>query len=108
MIILTEGEESQDLKFIPREYNADSIIVTNEQTGVSSVVSVQFSKVGYYLSGSVSLSLYKDNFYNLKVLNGENVVYRDKIFCTSQQDYSINKDEYIQNNTENEYTVYNG
>jgi hypothetical protein len=35
-------------------------------------------------------------------------VYRDKIFCTNQTiaDYTINKDQYIQHTTNNEYTIY--
>jgi len=47
--------------------------------------------------------LKEDRFYNLTVYNDTEIVYRDKIFCTSQTDYSINKDSYIQNESNNDY-----
>ena len=46
-------------------------------------------------------------FYTLKVLNGTDVVYKDKIFCTNQvpADYSINDGEYVQNTTNSDYVI---
>ena len=45
----------------------------------------------------------------LRTLGYEGVkVYRDKIFCTNQTiaEYTINKDQYVQHTTTNEYKVY--
>lgn len=45
----------------------------------------------------------------LKTLGYEGVkVYRDKIFCTNQTiaEYTINKDQYVQHTTTNEYKIF--
>jgi len=110
MIILTTSASAQQLKFIPREYSADSIVITDQDTNKPVTYSgLTFATNKYYLQGNVTFSpvLRKGTFYTLSVLNGTSVVYKDNIFCTDQtiSTYSINKDVYTEHETTNEYVV---
>lgn len=110
MIILTTSALAQQLKFIPREYSANSILITDQDTNKPVTYSgLTFTTNKYYLQGNVTFSplLKEGTFYTLSVLNGTNVVYKDNIFCTDQtiSTYSINKDVYTEHATTNEYVV---
>jgi hypothetical protein len=109
MIILTTDTNAQELKFIPRNYVADSIVLTDEQANTSTTIPATFTKDGYYLKADISFSLVQDRFYNFNVLNGSEIVYKGRIFCTDQvvKDYSINNGVYTQHESTNEYIVYN-
>ena len=109
MIILTTSTNAQELKFIPRQYVADSIVLTDEQANTSSTVSATFTKDGYYLKADISFTLVEDRFYTFNALNGTKTVYKGRIFCTDQtvSDYSINKNVYTEHESTNEYIVYN-
>lgn len=108
MIILKEQVEEQSLKFIPRTYSATSIVLVNEMTNESTTITSDFYKDGYYLYTTTTFDLKEGNFYTLSILNNTDVVYKDKIFCTNQviADYTINKDEYVANQTTNDFIVY--
>lgn len=110
MIILSTSATAQQLKFIPREYSADSIVITDQDTNTPVTYSgLTFTADKYYLQGNVTYSpvLVEGRFYTLKVLNGTSVVYRDNIFCTDQavSTYSINDGVYTEHATTNEYVV---
>jgi|TARA_R110000744_G_scaffold149643_1_gene262827 hypothetical protein len=110
MIILTTSVLAQQLKFIPREYSASSIVITDNDTNTPvTYTGLTFATNKYYLQGDVTFSpiLVEGRFYTLKVLNGANVVYKDNIFCTDQvvSVYTINKDVYTEHATTNEYVV---
>ena len=110
MIILTTNVNAQELKFIPREYAATSIIIVDQDTNTPvTYAGLTFVKERYYLTGNVTFSpaLIEGRFYTLKVLNGISIVYRDMLFCTDQDIsiYSINKDQFVKNETTNEYVV---
>lgn len=136
MIILKEKTESQTIKFIPRFYSANTLILRNETTNVSVVLTPTFEVDGYYLKCDLVLDLKEDTFYNLTILNlaapftadnniitvddniltadmielsNENsLIYRDIIFCTNQnkKDYTVNNNEYVANVTVNEFKIY--
>ena len=110
MIILTTSVNAQELKFIPREYVASSIVITDQDTNTPvTYAGLTFVTDRYYLKGDVIFSpkLIEGRFYTLKVLNGTTVVYRDMIFCTDQtiSTYSINDGVYTKHETTNEYVV---
>ena len=110
MIILTTSVNAQELKFIPREYVASSIVITDQDTNTPvTYAGLTFVTDRYYLKGDVTFSprLIEGRFYTLKVLNGTTVVYRDMIFCTDQtiSTYSINDGVYTKHETTNEYVV---
>jgi len=110
MIILTSSASAQQIKFIPREYTADSIVITDQDTNKPVTYSgLTFATDRYYLQGNVTFSpvLKKGTFYTISVLNGTSVVYKDNIFCTDQtiSTYSINDGVYTKHTTTNEYVV---
>lgn len=108
MIILKQQEAEQSLKFIPRQYCATTIVLVNEMTNETTTITSDFYKDGYYLYTTATFDLKEGNFYTLSILNNTEVVYKDKIFCTNQtiSEYTINKDEYVANQTTNDFIVY--
>tara|TARA_R110000765_G_scaffold28193_2_gene68094 strand:- start:18 stop:467 length:450 start_codon:yes stop_codon:yes gene_type:complete len=110
MIILTTSALAQQLKFIPREYSASSIVITDQDTNTPvTYTGLTFTTDRYYLQGNVIFSpiLREGTFYTLEILNGTSVVYRDNIFCTDQtiSTYSINDGVFTEHVTTNEYVV---
>ena len=118
MIILTpDNSTAQDIKFIPRSYSADTIEMTNQDTNTSFTLTPTFGSDRYYMTTSILFSgtskLTEGVFYRFVVKNGSDVIYRDIVFCTSQQPltYSIQTDSsgadiYDEHETENEYIVF--
>ena len=94
-----------------------SIIPTREVVGVVSLEFTNETTKEVYLRTATSLIqtdllefnvanlnfLIQDNFYNLKVTNDNEVIYKDRIFCTnySSATYSINNGEYTLPNIDN-------
>lgn len=108
MIILREQEEPQILNAIIYGSEADSIVIRDEETNIETEIDCVFSIDKYYVTTSVILPIKQNKYYTLTIKDGTNVVYRDKIFCTNQtkETYSINKDQYVQHTTTNEYKIY--
>ena len=67
-----------------------------------------FSIDKYYAVTSVILDLKEYKFYTLKIYDTDNLVYKGMIFCTNQtvKDYTINKDVYTQNESNNDYIIF--
>jgi len=107
MIVLRPIGTAQNLKFIPREYAATKVVLLDESTNTEVEIEASFTQDKYYLTSDIIFNLIEDRFYNLTVYNVDSIVYKDKIFCTTQQvlDYSINKDVYTSNVTDNEYII---
>ena len=132
MIILKPIATAQNIKFIGRQDLCDFLILRDEQNNTEVEVNGVFSLSTYYLTASIIFDLKEGRFYNLTAYkslvsdyetrveadggtiealtclsdyNQTNkvIVYKDKIFCTSQTDYSINNDSYIQRETNNDY-----
>lgn len=105
MIILKPIGTPQTLKFIAREDVCDSIVLRDEQDNTEVTINEDFSLSTYYLTADIIFSLQEDRFYNLTAYNGTTIVYKDKIFCTSQEidDYSINDGDYTEHSSNNDY-----
>jgi len=108
MLVLQQTTSSQTFKIIPRAYAADSMIITDETTRDSITYNITITQLDYYAVISKIITLVEGHTYTLTVLDGANVVYKDKIFCTNQSatTYTINNGEYVQNTTDNEFIVY--
>lgn len=101
MIVLKEIGTAQTVRFIPtRRSSGTSLILKNETTNASTTYSITTSATSYYSTFSRILNLKEGNFYEMTILDGTELVYRDKVFCTNQTiaTYSVNKDEYVENN----------
>lgn len=105
MIILKEQLTAQDIKVIPREYEADKITITGVEGSTDYIITPTIDS--YYLVFNDVYALKEGQQYSLVIWNGTEEVYRDRIFCTNQdtEDYTINKDEYIQTESNNDFII---
>lgn len=108
MIILKEQETAQKLNAIIYGSSANAIVLRDEETNIEIEIACDFYFDKYYVSTSVIFPIKENKYYTLTIKDGTNIVYRDKIFCTNQEleSYSINKDEYIEHVTTNEYKIF--
>lgn len=100
MIVLKEIGTAQTIRFIPtRKNSGTSMVLRNESTKVSTTYSITTTATSYYSTFTKILDLKQGHFYEMTILDGTDLVYRDKVFCTNQtiETYSVNKDEYVEN-----------
>jgi hypothetical protein len=113
MKVLTTSASAQVIKVIPRSYPATvTLKLRDDSTNDVTTATVSTTTDRDYLSVSHAFSLKEGRFYDLTLLDGLEVIYLDKIFCTDQtidQDtndyYSINKNEYISEPSNNDYII---
>jgi len=112
MIVLQKSDSSQTFNFIPRSYTEGTtytIKITNETTNteVYSDTSTSFVSVDYYYQYSDTFSLKEDTMYNLEIKAGNELIFRDRIFCTNQNvfTYSVNNNQYTENSNDNDFIV---
>lgn len=108
MIVLREQPTAQTLRATIQGTNADTIVLRDEEKNTEVTINAVFSIDKYYAVTSVIFPIKENKYYTLTIKNGNSVVYKDKIFCTNQTvaSYSINKNEYVQNVTTNEFIIY--
>jgi hypothetical protein len=109
MIYLQEIATAQEFKIIPRSYEADSMVITNEFTNVAVTYAITPLLSAYYMVINEIVTLQENNNYTIKVLNGTSEIFYGKIYCTNQDiaNFSINDGEYIQHESNNEYIILN-
>ena len=112
MIILEESASSQTFSFIPRSYTSGvtyTIKITNETTNkeVYDSTATSFTEVDYYYEYSDVFTLKEDTYYTIEITASNEVIFRDKIFCTNQtiSTYSINNNAYTVNSDDNEFIL---
>jgi hypothetical protein len=110
MKILTTSTDAQEMTIIPRSYPAlIDIRLRDESTNtVTLIEDVAATTNKGYLIFSTAYSLTENVFYELTILSGSDVIYKDKVFCTDQviADYTLNENEYITENTyDNDYIL---
>jgi hypothetical protein len=108
MIVLTPSGSPQTFSFIPRELKATTIVLRNETTGSETNIAADFFLSDYYLTTTTIFALKENTFYNLTIKNNNDIVYKDKVFCTNQNTdtYTVNQNEYVANVTNNEFKIY--
>lgn len=91
MIHLKSTTDIQTITFIPKELSATSLTLN----GVTFEVEFYIEK--YYLVASAVFDLKENEFYDLIVYNGSEIIYIDKVFVTNQElkEYTINENTYI-------------
>lgn len=109
MIILNTSTNDQTFVFIPRSKDFDYVAITDDQTNVTTEIDTYTHTVGdYYDTLEAEFNLVENHFYDLVVVNGATVVYKDRIFCTNQNvnTFTVNNGQYVSNSTTNEFIVY--
>lgn len=113
MTIVNSTDETKQISYFNRlDLMPVSILITNESSNV---------KTSIHIDSVISLSYYDEltikfpsgyfipnNFYFFQVLDIDGkVLFQDKIFCTDfTENYSINEGRYKENQTTNEYKIY--
>ena len=96
MKVLTTSTSPQEIKIIPRSYpSLVTVKVRNESTnGIETSLNVPTTQDKGYLVFSTVYDLEEAFTYELTILDGSTVIYKDKIFCTNQdiETYSVNID----------------
>jgi len=105
----------QSIKIIPRVYSTSvSMELRDDSTNTTVSITPTAQKVGNYIELSNVFNLKEGRFYDLKVIdtNTQNIIYKDKIFCTAQstnqsnnESYSVNKDEYKSKSGNNDFII---
>jgi len=113
-LITTSGNKT--FKIIPREFTVGTLNLklTSESTKKSITVNSNSVIDGNYISfDAVFGTLTESDFYILEVSYLNNIIYKDKIFCTDQainqsndEYYSVNKNQYIsEESSDNEFII---
>ena len=126
MIHLIPSVSNQTIQILPREYTTSIVLLlrddsTNEKTYIELPTSVVN---GNYLDITTIFTLVEGRFYDLSVYKVElgyvlanltelDIIYKDKIFCTSQSldqntntYYSPNVGEYTEQSANNDFIIY--
>lgn len=104
MMILSTTTDAQTIKVIPREYVASATLkLRDDSSNVEVSYSVSPTTNRNYLEISQAFALKEGRYYDLSLLDGTNIIYKDKVFCTAQTIDQTTNDYYTIN--ENEYTT---
>jgi len=113
-LIATSGNKT--FKIIPREFTVGTLNLKLTSESTNKTITVDATSVidGNYISfDAVFGALTESDFYILDVVYSNNIIYKDKIFCTDQainqsndEYYSVNKDKYIsEESSDNEFII---
>jgi hypothetical protein len=106
MKVLQPISEPQTIKIVPRQYiEANDLVLTITQDGTSKseVLSNLVSVInGNYIDIEITSNIMTEGeLYFIELTQGSTLLYRDKAFCTSQTDKSVehtlNTNQYEQN-----------
>ena len=105
MIILPTSNQS--FYIIPRSYEADSMTLTNELTNEIDTYSITPSTSDHYMVITEELTPTENHFYILKVYDGTDIIYRDRVFCTDQdtETFSVNDNVYTEHTSNNDFII---
>lgn len=109
MIILQEVGTPQSFSFIPRQDTYNTLQITDEQTGVTTNVTITTNVIGqYYNTITATFSLKENHYYTLTLKQNTDIVFKDKVFCTNQSipTFSVNNGQYIVNTSNNDFILY--
>lgn len=110
MHILQVSESPQTITIIPRSFPASvTIELADESTNTTATPAVTATSADGFMTLTGTFSLVNGRFYGLKVFNAGNLIYRDRVFVTSQTEYdkfTVNAGVYTEETTyDNEYII---
>lgn len=115
MKVLTTSLANQTFTIIPRKY-ATSITLSLRDDSTDTSVSYVITPTNGedYMSITQAFALTEGRFYDMTIseVGTNDVIYKDKVFCTDQtinqstnDYYSINDGDYVQEQSDNEYII---
>ena len=99
MIVLTTSATAQTFNVIPRDYSltAFTMSIRDDSTNVTVTYNVTNATVsGNYVTYQNTFSpiLVENNFYDMTLYTGTNIIFKDRIFCTDQTINQVDNDYY--------------
>ena len=110
MHILQVSESSQSIVIIPRYFPSSvNIRLIDESKNTTATPSVSVSSADGFMTLTGTFSLVVNRYYGLEVFNGSNLIYRDRVFVTSQTEYdkfTVNQNVYTEETSyDNEFVI---
>ena len=110
MHILQVSASPQSITIIPRSFPASvTIALIDESTNDTATPAVTAASANGFMTLTGAFSLVNNRFYGLKVFNAGNLIYRDRVFVTSQTEYdkfTVNAGVYTEQTTyDNEFII---
>jgi hypothetical protein len=109
MKILTTSTGDQTFKVIPRSYPASiTLKLRDDSTNTETTYTITPTTDKGKMVITQAFSLEEGRYYDLTILDGSDIIYKDKVFCTDQtiSSYSVNNNEYTQESSyDNDYIV---
>ena len=110
IVVTTDNNNNQFIKFIPRDSSVDTMYITDESTNIEvPVVIINYTPGDYTDEIEALFNLQEGHYYRLVLKdNAGDEIYRDRIFCTDQVpgDYTPNNQAYTSNTTTNDFLMY--
>jgi hypothetical protein len=86
-----------------------NLYLTNENTNTTATINPSITESNGFMSLSATFSLVGGTFYGMKIFKGSNLIYRDRVFVTSQTEYdkfTVNQNVYTEEESyNNEFIV---
>lgn len=110
MHILQVSASPQSITIIPRSFPASvTIQLIDESTNTTATPAVTAASANGFMTLTGTFSLVNNRFYGLKVFNSGNLIYRDRVFVTSQTEYdkfTVNQNVYTEETSyDNDYII---
>ena len=110
MHILQVSASPQTITIIPRSFPASvTIELVDESTNTTATPAVTAASANGFMTLTGTFSLVNNRFYGLKVFNSGNLIYRDRVFVTSQTEYdkfTVNQNVYTEETSyDNDYII---
>jgi len=115
MIRLLPSTDSQTISIVPREYTEASdleLVIKEDGTRKTETLEGLTSTInGNFLDIDCTFSiLSEDSAYSIEIKQGETLLYRDKVYCTSKTDttlsHTLNTNQYNNYDSETEGQQY--
>lgn len=99
MKVLLPSETTHTIYLIPRFYPSGvlSMVVVKEGVNTSETITPTYIVNGGIISLTFDLVGLEQSRFSVKILENDNVIYRDKLFFTEQtpQDFKLTKNTYV-------------
>tara|TARA_S200002703_G_scaffold136023_1_gene125169 strand:+ start:287 stop:643 length:357 start_codon:yes stop_codon:yes gene_type:complete len=94
MIVLQPITTSQTLQFVPRSYKEDSLVqlvITEDGTRkTETLTGLTSTYTGNFINLPCTFSILSEGkLYSIELTRSGNLLYRDKVYCTSKTDRTI-------------------
>ncbi len=115
MIRLLPNTDAQTISIVPREYTeASDLELSIREDGTRKkelLTGLTSTTNGNFLDIECTFSiLSEDSSYSIEIKQGDTLLYRDKVYCTSKTDttisHTLNTDKYNQHDSETEEQQY--